>query len=98
MVIPLAKVKLIEANEALILVCSDLMAPPAVKKGWKFKDIGYDEHDVGTILFHKCGSCHTRAVPLMAWPTMRPKISAPRPYTAVPAMVHTHPKPTAPPA
>ena len=32
-VIPLAKVKLIQTTEPLILLGSDLMAPPAVKKG-----------------------------------------------------------------
>ena len=68
-VIPLAEVKLIQTTEPLILVGSDLMAPPAVKKGWKFKDIGYDEHNIGTICFRKCGSHRTKAVPLMAWPT-----------------------------
>ena len=58
-VIPLAEVKLIQTTEPLILVGSDLMAPPAVKKGWKFKDIGYDKHDIGTICFRKCGSRRT---------------------------------------
>ena len=95
-VIPLAEVKLIQTNEPLILVGSDLMAPPAVKKGWKFKDIGYDEHDIGTIRFHKCSSCRTRAIPLMAWPTIHPEMSAPCPYTAAPTKAPTHPKPTAP--
>ena len=92
-VIPLAEVKLIETSEPLIIVGSDLMAPPAVRKGWKFKDIGYDEHDVGTIRFRKCGTRRTRAIPLMAWPTMRPEMSAPRPYTVAPASI-THPKST----
>ena len=92
-VIPLAEVKLIETSEPLIIVGSDLMALPAVQKGWKFKDIGYDEHDVGTIRFRKCGTHRTRAIPLMAWPTMRPEMSAPRPYTVAPASI-THPKST----
>ena len=95
-VIPLVEVKLVKTNEPLILVGSDLIALPAVMKDWKFKDIGYDKHDIGTIRFHKCGSCHTRAVPLMSWPTMHPKMSAPCPYSAAHAKVHTHPKPTAP--
>ena len=72
------------------------MALPVVKKGWKLKDIGYDEHDIGTIHFLKCGSRRTRAIPLMAWPTTRPEMSAPRPYTAAPTKAPTHPKPTAP--
>ena len=95
-VITLVEVKLIQTTEPLILVGSDLMAPPAVKKGWKFKDIGYDEHDIGTIRFCKCGSRRTRAIPLMAWPTTRPEMSAPRPYTAAPTKAPTLPKPTAP--
>ena len=52
-VIPLAKIKLIETSEPLILVGSDLMAPPAIQKGWRFRDIGYDDNDIGTICFCK---------------------------------------------
>ena len=52
-VIPLAEIKLIKTSEPLILVGSDLMAPPAVQKGWLFWDIGYDNNDIGTICFRK---------------------------------------------
>ena len=81
-VIPLAEIKLIETSEPLILVGSDLMAPPAVQKGWRFWDIGYDDNDIGTIRFRK--QKHTRPVQLLAWPTVRPEMSAPRPYVAPP--------------
>ena len=42
-VIPLAEVKLIETSEPLILIGSDVMAPPSTDKGWRFRDIGYDD-------------------------------------------------------
>ena len=48
-VITLAEIKLIETSKPLILVGSDLMAPPAVQKEWRFRDIGYDNNDIGTI-------------------------------------------------
>ena len=81
-VIPLAEIKLIETSKPLILVGSDLIAPPAIQKGWHFRDIGYDNNDIGTICFRK-QKC-TRPIQLLAWPTVRPEMSAPRPYVAPP--------------
>ena len=81
-IIPLAEIKLIETSKPLILVGSDLMVPPAVQKGWPFRDMGYDKNDMGTICFHK--QTRTRPVQLLAWPTLRPEMSAPRPYVAPP--------------
>ena len=71
-VIPLAEIKLIETSKPLILVGSDLMAPPAIWKGWRFRDIGYDDNDIGTICFRKQKCTHP--VQLLAWPTVRPEI------------------------
>ena len=42
-VVPLAKNKLIETSEPLIIVGSDFLAPPAVQKGWRFCDIGSND-------------------------------------------------------
>ena len=81
-VIPLAEIKLIETSEPLILVGSDLMAPPAIQKGWRFQDIGYDNNDIGTIPFHK--QKRTHPVQLLDWPTVCPEMSAPRSYIAPP--------------
>ena len=58
-VVPLAEVKLIETSEPLVIIGSDLMAPPAVQKGWCFKDIGYNDHDVGTIRFRRANRTRT---------------------------------------
>ena len=81
-VIPLAEIKLIETSEPLILVGSDLMVPPAVQKGWPFRDMGYDKNDIGTICFRK--QMRTRPVQLLAWPTVHPEMSVPHPYVAPP--------------
>lgn len=94
-VIPLAEVKLIETSEPLIIVGSDLMAPPPNSKGWKFRDIGYDDADAGTIRFRKAR--RTRVVPLLAWPTVRPEMTVARPYTATPVSVSA-PRPAPQPA
>ena len=83
-VIPLAEIKLIETSEPLIIVGSDFMAPPPSTRGWRFKDIGYDDHDVGTVRFCKGRRC--RPIPLLAWPTVRPEMSPPRPYVAPPSL------------
>ena len=83
-VIPLAEIKLIETSEPLIIVGSDFMAPPSSTRGWRFKDIGYDDHDVGTVRFRKGRRC--RPIQLLAWPTVRPEMSPPRPYVAPPAL------------
>ena len=42
-VVPLAEIKLIETAEPLIIMGSDFMAPPAVQKGWRLRDIGYND-------------------------------------------------------
>ena len=82
-VVPLAEVKLIETSEPLVIIGSDLMAPPTVQKGWRFKYIGYNDPDVGTIRFRRAN--RTRTVQLLAWPTVRPEMSVPRTYVQNPA-------------
>ena len=42
-VVPFAEIKLIETAEPLIIMESDFMAPPAIQKWWRFRDIGYND-------------------------------------------------------
>ena len=85
-VIPLAEVKLIKTSEPFIITGSDLTAPPKqATRGWKFKDVGYDNRDCGTIRFRK--QCCTHVMHLLAWPSLDP--IPPNPPVYVPLSIHS---------